>query len=274
MSADRLLMDQKATETTSPVEPIITADFEVKPLTGNEPARCVDGRPSPGSEQGPQMLGGSLHPILLDAIFHDKDLDEATVAKGLKTLQNAGIKTGGHRGEHRNGEKSDCGFADRMPDILKTAIAKREMITERLVNILIANRARLNGFMPSSPKGFIDEAFDKIASWDLSRIKIKGNPLVTLLENSGSHIDSVVGDHREEVVFLNLDGDSTLDTAGLNEQGRQGFNLDIMHAIGQSATLGVSESFSTAASIILFQATELVLVEDKGKEALPVAIHL
>lgn len=267
-------MDQQATENTALMEPLVAVKFIEKPLTGQESARCVDGRPSPGSEQGPQMLGGSLHPTILEAIFHAKDFNETIVNENLKTLEGAGFKTGGHRGEHKHESLSDCGFADRMPDILKTAVDRRELITERLTQALIANRAMLNGMMPASPKDFIDSAFDKIAVYDPSKIQIKGNRLVTLVENSGAHIDNVAGDHKEETAFLNLNKEVTLDTIGLNNQGKQGFSLDIMHAVDQASALGIPEDFSIAASLILYQATEMVLVEDKGKPALPVEIHL
>src|SRR3972149_5437049 len=159
MTPDRIIMDQKATETTAVMEPIATVKFKEKMLTGSEPARCVDGRPSPGSQQGPQMLGGSLHPILLDAISQQKDFNETTVAEDLKTLQGAGLKTGAQRGKQKSGEASDCVFADRLPDIIKTATDRRGIITDRLTKALVANRARLNGLMPASPKDFIDAAF-------------------------------------------------------------------------------------------------------------------
>lgn len=109
--------------------------FIEKQLNGNEPARCVDGRPSTGSEQGPQMLGGSLHPMVLAAIFTGSDIDKDFLSTNLTKLQKAGFKTGAHRGSHAHGDASDCGAADRLKDILATAVEKRELITSRLLGL-------------------------------------------------------------------------------------------------------------------------------------------
>jgi hypothetical protein len=37
--------------------------------------------------------------------------------------------------------------------------------------------------------------------------------------------------------------------------------------------LGVGAEFAMAASLILYQATEIILVENNGKRALPIVIH-
>ncbi len=60
--------------------------------TANFP-RCIDGRPAPESEQGPQMLGGSLHPVLLAAIYQGLDLEEGLVEKYMGDLHGSGVKT-------------------------------------------------------------------------------------------------------------------------------------------------------------------------------------
>jgi len=66
---------------------------------------------------------------------------------------------------------------------------------------------------------------------------------------------------------------TTLDTRSLNRQGTQGFNLDLLEAMRQAKALGIDNDFTLPASLILYLATEIVLVEDKAKVALPVEIH-
>lgn len=247
--------------------------FIPKPTNGNEPVRCVDGRPDPNSTQGPQMLGGSLHPILLEAIFNYSDLDQAAVSKNIHALQKSGIITGAHRGTHKNGDASDCGFADRMPDIVSTAIDNQDLIASRLQQIFEANEDKFTDLNPQQFADLVNRAYEKIAAYSPSRIRIKGERLVAQVENSNSHTESVHGEHKEEVAFVNLRGDTTLDTKSLNNNGQQGFNLDLFPAVYHARAIGVPEDFSIPASLILYQATEIVLVENKGKPALPVEIH-
>lgn len=246
--------------------------FIEKKTTIGEPPRCVDGRPSTHSEQGPQTLGGSLHPILLAAIFQNADFDENMVTNSLASLHGSGLKTGAHRGAHAHNGASDCGFADRMKDVLATAVSKRDLITERLQQIVQANQDKLDLNPPSFAK-LLDLAFEKIGSYSPEKIKITGAPLVRIVEDTNSKIETVVGDHAEEVAFVNVKEDTTLDTIDLNGQGHQAFNLDLPTAIDHAKRLDVPEEFTIPSSLILLLATEIVLVEDKGKPALPVEVH-
>lgn len=251
----------------------MTLTFYEKPLKGSEPARCVDGRPSPDSPQGPQMLGGSLHPIVLGAIFQSRDLDEKLTAESLKALQEAGIKTGAHRAEGSTVQASGCGFADRIKDILEKASTSRDEISRRLETVVNANQEKLVGFPLSSLNELLNSAFSRIEAYSPNKIHLTGEGLVSSAEKSGSKVETVQGDHAEEVAFVNINAGTTLDTHVVNGQGNQGFNLDLMAAVKQSSQLGVPAEFSIPASLILYQATEMVLVEDKGNPPLPVEIH-
>lgn len=251
----------------------MTLTFTEKPLEGTEPARCVDGRPSPDSPQGPQMLGGSLHPIVLGAIFQNRDLDENLTAESLKALQAVGIKTGAHRAEGSTVQASGCGFADRIKEILEKASSSRDEISRRLETVINANQDKLVGFPFSSLKEIVNSAFRKIEAYSPNKIHLTGERLVRSAEKSGSEVETVQGDHAEEVAFVNINEATTLDTLRVNGQGKQGFNLDLMAAVKQSGQLGIPAEFSLPASLILYQATEMVLVEDKGKSSLPVEIH-
>lgn len=251
----------------------MTAPFIEKSLEGTEPPRCVDGRFCPDSNQGPQLLGGSAHPIVLNAIYNNSEINQETVVTNVNSLQSDGFKTGAHRGQHRDGVVSDCGFADRMPEIIRTAQNQRDVITDRLEKAYEANKDIFDQFNLPPFKSLINSVFEKIATYDPNRIKVTGEALVGLMEDSRSTVETVTGDHAEEVAFLNIKDKATLDTRKLNEQGGQGFNLDLLPAVQQAASLGVPSEFSIPASLILYQATGMVLVEGKGKPALPVQIH-
>jgi len=247
--------------------------FLEKQLTGNEPARCVDGRPATNSEQGPQMLGGSLLPIVLTAIYNNSEIDSETIADGLAKLQSAGFRPGVHRGSHRHEEASDCGFADRLKDIIETAKQKRELIAGRILQIHNASREQFEALNLPPVEQLLNQAFEKIEAYSADKIKITGEALVKTAEDSGSVSETVGGDHGEQIAFVNLKPNTTLDTTVLNQQGDQAFNLDVWALQKQAKTLGVPDEFSIPASLTLYSATEIVLVEDKGKPALAVEIR-
>ncbi|MBI2029985.1 hypothetical protein HYT02_06205, partial [Candidatus Gottesmanbacteria bacterium] len=93
------------------------------------------------------------------------------------------------------------------------------------------------------------------------------------IESKKGTIENLNGLHEEQVAFVNLRPNTTLDTNNLNREGKQAFNLDLWAAVEQSKELGVPEDFARDASLILYMATEMVLVEKNGKPALPVQIH-
>lgn len=255
------------------IEAKVDASFIEKTTSEDEEARCVDGRPSKKSKQGFQMLGASVHPMAIKMLYSGSQLDHSTVSSMLNTLQNQGFKTGAHRGEHSNDEESDCGFADRLPEIVKTAQEHEGTITERLTRAYEANRALFDRFAHKPFPALVAHAYQKIRDFDTNNIKLTGEALVKQIESSRSTVEQVEGDHKEEVAFVNLKKGSTLDTRQLNQQGAQGFNLDLIPAVQQSAALGVQDEFAIPASLILYQATEMVLVEAKGKPPLPVMVN-
>lgn len=247
--------------------------YREKPIIGVKPPRCVDGRESEDSKSGPQMLGGTTHVILLDAIYNDKDFDEETVSTDIATLQSAGFETGAHRGSHAHGESSDCGFADKLKEILQKAIDKRQEITKRLFEAFEANKANLGDLQNLPIEALINDAYDKITAYSQDKIKITGEDLVRKIESSNSKVETAQGEHAEQIAFLNIKPGTTLDTNNLNQQGEQGFNLDINEPIKEGTTFNIPQGFILSASVIFYQATEMVLVEDKGKPALSVQIH-
>lgn len=265
------MQEQRIAEQVIIVEMI--PNFQKKHLNGNEPARCVDGRPSNESDQGPQMLGGTLHPIVLSVIFHNTELNNTTIRENALQLKQNDINTGAHRGSHQHESSSDCGFADRLKDILKKAVEARALISKRLHKIYEDNKDILEPLGLPPFNQLLETAYDKIASYEANKIEITGEKLISAIEDTQAPTETVEGSHNEQVAFINLKRDTTLDTNGLNAQGCQAFNLDLMHAIDHAKLLGIPEEFSVPASLILYMATEVVLVEEKGKPALRVKIH-
>jgi len=241
--------------------------FIEKSLGKTDAPRCVDGRPAHNSKQGPQMLGGSLHSLVLKAVIENRDFDDAFVKEELKTLSEAGFPIGVHRGHHKNAEegKSDCGFSDRLPDIIDTAKNNRDEIFKRLNETYLMNGINTNTLLSS---------YDLLLNYATNKIKIKGEPLISLFEANKATIEDLRGDHQEQAAFVNLKPDITLDTQELNKSGKQAFNLDLREAVEQGIFL-TKASVDTLRdlSLILYQATEMVLVEQKGKPALPVVLH-
>lgn len=241
-------------------------DFISKNLNGNEPPRCVDGRPDPKSPQGPQMLGGSLHPLVINAIISNSEFNVSAVENGLKKLKDAGFAIGAHWGSHRHEGKSDCGFADRLKDIIQTAKDGTDEILKRLRDIYTSN-----DIDPES----LRTSYEHISSYDINNIRIIGKELVDLTIKNQAAFEELQGDHQEQAAFVNLKPDTTLDTQAINRQGKQAFNLDLWAAIEQLQSLAQSQDgdLMRDLSLILYMATEMVLVEQKGKLTLPIILN-
>lgn len=241
--------------------------FTEKKLIGNEPSRCVDGRPDPESPQGPQMLGGSLHPLILNAIISGKQFDSSAVKQGLRILKESNFPIGVHRGHHKDEKqgKSDCGFSDRLVDIIQTAKDNKEEILFRIRNVYESNGIDSNTLQSS---------YSIISNFGLGKIKITGEELIRSSQENGAETEDLEGNHQEQAAFVNLKLDTTLDTQKVNKQGKQAFNLDLWAAIEQGLVLTKNTSVETLRdlSLILYQATEMVLVEQKGQPALPVLV--
>lgn len=248
----------------------VSADHPVtfieKAVTRNPP-RCVDGRFSHKSPQGPQMLGGSAHPIVLNSIVGDMDLNENTVIKVLKALERSGFETGIHYGHHRNPElgTTDCGFGDKLKEIL--TVAKDPVVVQRVEQVY--EREGLDGSsLRLSHKTIIDYNLNRIAFGMTSEI-------VTCCHRNGAAMEELEGDHKEQVAFVNLKPGTTLDTKSLNAKGAQAFNLDLWYALSEGSAVFKEISWVTLrdVSLILYMSTEIVLVEQKGGPALDVVLR-
>lgn len=225
---------------------------------------CVDGRGFDGTADIPQMLGGSIHPLILLALFNNTAFTKEFVCNNAESLVEAGYTLGGHRGAHANAEqgKSDCGFSDNLAIIVEKAQSSSEEILSSLVEIL-----------GSEAQDGLSQAFEKIQKYDSSQVKIFGEDLIALLEELDAHIYDLHGDHHEKVAFVNLVKGTSFDTVAADQNHEQAFNLDLWLVLEQSEVLQIDEDFAKYASLILYAATKTVLVTDKGKPDIPVLVN-
>jgi len=242
--------------------------FTEKTLTGNEPPRCVDGRPAKESPQGPQMLGGSLHPLFIESLVSNTAFDAENVKIKLEKLKELRVPIGVHRGHHKDAKlgKSDCGFGDRLVDIVKTAKDNKEEIIKSLEIVYTKN---------GIDAGTLQNSYEFISNYDLAKINLTGEKLIGFTQENEAAIEDLDGNHGESIAFVNLKEGTTLDTLKVNERKQQAFNLDLWSAIEQSSILAKGAKTETLRdlSLIMYQATEMVLVEQKGNPALPVVLH-
>ncbi len=219
-------------------------------VNGNEPAWCIDGRKESGrTKKGAQMPGGSIFPILLAIIEQNEDFSAENINRYAQKLSKK-FKLGVHRGEH-----GGCGFANNLIRILLKITEKEEEIKERL-------------------KDFeTNSVYESLKGYSLLKVKVTGEELISDLEKQNAVVMNLVGEHEERAAFVNLKDGTTLDVLKANESGSPAFNLDLWMIVKQAKELGVNEDFARIASLIIYLATEMVLVEDKGKPALDIIVH-
>src|SRR3989344_8872971 len=96
--------------------------------------RCVDGRPDKmaPTEKGPQMLGGTLHPILLSVLQENSPYNKQVVEQKTQALKAAGFGVGVHGDNHHHeGSACGCGLNDKLREIIKTAKSQKDEILSR-----------------------------------------------------------------------------------------------------------------------------------------------
>jgi len=251
---------------------------EVK-TTCQEKPRCVDGRPQDTSEnpleKGSQMLGATLHPLIVSAIAGNEPFDKMYVSTNTANLKRAGFGIAVHTDTH---VPCGCGFCANLGSILQKVSDKKEKILEALGRIHEDNRDVLNDYLtnlgidPQSFEELIRAGADKITSY--KQLKIEGQELLnTMRTDQQAPCLLLDGEHEEQRAYVNLKPNSTFDTDSMAERGKQAFNLDLWAAVEQCQVLGVGAGEAVAQSLILYVATEMVLVEDAGKEALPLYVH-
>lgn len=225
---------------------------------------CVDGRNSGKPELYLQALGGSYHLVTLNWLLTSgkvseyKDVQQET----FSTLRNKGYRLSVHKGHHAEGEKSDCGFADNNGKIIKTLSEKADDIWKLITQ---ADPTLVNELPTwNEIKTLVSQAeVDQIPS---------GNDLINqTVDGYQADLQTLEGEHQEIAAVVNLKRNTTLDVN--KNQETQAFNLDLWYVMDQVKDMGLDEKRSLLLSLGLYVATEMVLVEDKGKTRLPIIVR-
>lgn len=225
---------------------------------------CVDGRKSDKPGLYLQALGGSYHLVTLNWILTSgkageyKDVQQETMSK----LRKKDYRLSVHQGYNAKGEKSDCGFADNNGIIIKT-LGER---ADEIWGLIIQTEPTLTNDLPTW-----NEAKMLVSKAEINQIP-SGNDLISqAVDGYQADIQTLEGDHREIAAVVNLRKNTTLDVD--KNQETQAFNLDLWHVMDQAKDLGLDEKKSLLLSLGLYVATEIVLVENKGKPRLPIIVR-
>lgn len=217
------------------------------------------------------MLGGSLFPVVVHALHERRPVNRALVQEDFSKLKEAGMGLGVHRDDHGHG--SGCGFADNLLIILQTAKDRESEIREILGKVYIDNQDKI-GLDEKYITRALDLAFAALRSYDMDTIEIHGDPLITVAEEAGASSETLTGVHGERVAFYNTEEGITFDTVAANNDGTQAFNIDRVAIHADCTVVGVDDpELIDGITLVTYIATEMVLVESKGKNRLPVVIN-
>ncbi len=121
---------------------------------------------------------------------------------------------------------------------------------------------------------FEEEVWQKIMN-NLEKIDPQniptGDELIKKGKENGAVVQVLDGQHQEIAAIVNLKNGKTLDVD--NNQQHQAFNLDLWLVKEIREKFAWDEKLTDALSLGLYVATEMVLVEGKGKPRLPILIN-
>lgn len=248
-------MGAKTIEELFPFLPFV----EVNPKT--QPPFCVDGRKGERETQGPypQALGGSFNFVVLKWLLEGGNFS-GVYEDTFKKLKELGYPLGLHRDTHAHGDNAGCGFADNNRRIIETLISNSDEIWQILNDIVDL----------SSYQEVWEEVFRLVNQRNLDEIPT-GEEIIKKGKNLGAEVQVLDGEHEERAAIVNLKKGLTLDVD--NNQDHQVFNLDLWYVDEVSEKLGLNVNQVKLLSLGLYTATEMVLVEGKGKPRLPILIN-
>ena len=240
---------------------------------------CVDGRAWEAigkiPELAPQALGGSLHFAVLYCLKNGLPLTIENIKATLQELSEKGFALGLHVDDHskHDPEKSGCGFADNLPDILENIVNLKGDIIHTLTQPQILQALKLT-----------EEAVEQLMNTLIRQIQtllekkqkiVHGENLIDWLREEPNLGEKLVvyelkGNHGEKAALVNLQEGTTFNTIKAARDGNQAFNLDLPYVLKGAQALGVDEAFAKVASLALYAATERTL--RKGKEPLPIVV--
>jgi len=225
---------------------------------------CVDGRKGNGPGIYLQALGGSYHLVTLNWLLSGgkaseyQEIQQETFIR----LRNHGYHISVHRGGHAHEDKSDCGFADNNGTIIKTMVNRGDEIWELMTQV-----------EPSleSEKQTWQEIQQLVARAEVDKLPPGETLINQAVDGFQADLQTLEGEHQEIAAIVNLKRNTSLDVD--KNQKTQAFNLDLWYILDQAKDLGLDEKKSLLLSLGLYIATEMVLVENKGKPRLPIVIR-
>lgn len=241
---------------------------------------CVDGRkgrrhqcvqdPSSGQYTVyPQLLGGSWNIAVVNWILNQ--LSEDFFVSSEKTwvrLSQKGFQIGIHCSNHmKQGINTDCGFGDNLASIIKTLKDNQENIWQALCRINPDFKTQENLWQ---------EIVKKLNKIDLEKIPSGVELRDFALEKKDVCDQLLEGEHSEIAAIVNLNKGTSLDINKLLGQGLSAFNLDLWKLEEEAKAVGLTDKALEQAKLLtlgLYIATEIVLVENKGKPSLEILIR-
>jgi len=210
-----------------------------------------------------QTPGGSYTAVVLRWLLtNGGQTDFSDSARDTFRLMNeGGMKIGTHTGQHKKeGKTSDCGFMDNLKKIIRTMIGRNAEIFSILSQADSSLREK--------------EVLWNQLFYSLDKVKLgtipNGNILSKIAKKAGGDTQELEGEHAEIAAVINKVPWTTYNPT---YAGLKAFNLDVWHVADQAEKLGLYIELAKLLSMGLFVATEMVLVEDKGKSRLPILIN-
>lgn len=228
------------------------------------PQFCVDGRKGDKPGHYLQALGGSYHLVTLNWLLTSGKASEYSEVQQetFSTLKNKGYRLSVHQGCHADGDKSDCGFADNNGKIIKTLGEKADEIWGLIVQ---AEPTLIN------ESSTWEELKKLVSKAEVGQLPTGKDLITQAVDGYQADLQTLEGNHQEIAAVVNLRKNTTLDVD--KNQETQAFNLDLWHVMDQVKDLGLDEKKSSLLSLGLYVATEMVLVENKGKSRLPIIVR-
>jgi hypothetical protein len=233
---------------------------------------CVDGRKGKranangedSTEPYLQALGGSYHIAALEWLLNGKRGEDFSLSANatLSKMKEEGMRISLHTGPHNQGDSSDCGFADNLQEIITTLQVRGSDIWN-LISHTDPSFRELQGNW--------DSLIESIQQANLESIPSGRNLINKAKKQYNSDFQILEGEHGERAAVVNLKPNTTLDVD--KNQDTPAFNLDLWHVLEQAAKLGIDKNKATLLSLGLYVATEIVLVENKGKQRLPIIVN-
>jgi hypothetical protein len=233
-----------------------------KPFSAQEakenPEFCVDGRTSGTPELYAQTLGGAYNIAVTGWLLSDTADFTASTTSTFEALKEKGYNEGVHTDNHGG---CGCGFVKRLLDVLNVLKKNDKEIWNRITEAAPALAAHQKTWQ---------EIVGQVLLKDIGSIP-EGTTALENAQKKGATLQTLQGDHKEIAAYVNLKDGTTLDV--LQNQNTQVFNLDLWYVAQQARDLDMNEDKVKLLTLGLFAATEIVLVESKGKERLPIKVR-